>query len=145
MTEAEFYGMMVQTLVTFGVAAFFVERALYIIFQSKFKGRYIANLLEFWGFDLKPWISKAVCLWLVFFADFDVFQNIFQMEASSIGTLVMSGLTMAGGSTWVFKQIRRFRNPGANGFEPAALDDNGETIAFSAMAEGRAVPHKDFY
>ena len=156
MTEAQFYGMMVQTLVIFGVGAFFVERALYQVFNAKLRGKYIASRLEFWGFDLKPWISKAVCIWLVFLVDFDLFSRIFQymvadpatgelVAASSVGTLVMSGLTMAGGSTWIFKQIRSFRKAiDGNGIE-TTLDSSGETITFSMPPGASPAPEGDFY
>lgn len=121
MTEAAFYSALVQALIVFGVAAFFVERALFQVFNAKLRGKKIAHLLEFWGFDLKPWISKALCVWIVFAFDYDLIAKVFMHESTLIATKVLSGVILAGGSTWIFQLVRRIRKGMESGLEDEML------------------------
>ncbi len=58
-------------------------------------------------FDLKPWISAAICIYIVFAIDIDFFAFLFQ-TGSAWATKVACGLVVAGGSTGVVKMLKKY-------------------------------------
>ena len=58
-------------------------------------------------FDLKPWISAMVCVYIVFDINIDFFSFIFQ-TTSPWSTKVATGLVVAGGSTGVVKMLKKY-------------------------------------
>ena len=58
-------------------------------------------------FDLKPWISAAACIYIVFSINIDFFSYLFQ-TGSPWATKVATGLVVAGGSTGVVKMLKKY-------------------------------------
>lgn len=96
----------------FAILALIIERALYQVFDSKLWKRVEAWLDESAGgdfVDVKPWISVAVSMVVVFQLRLDMIGMIYRAEAPRNVTLVLTGLFVAGGSTGVYKFFRRAR------------------------------------
>ncbi len=58
-------------------------------------------------FDLKPWISAAACVYIVFAINIDFFAFLFQ-TGSPWSTKVATGLVVSGGSTGVVKMLKQY-------------------------------------
>ena len=98
-------------LIRFGILSLVVERSLYVVFESKPWERFellISDHEASW-LDLKPFISIAVGIVLVFIIQTDIVAALFTGEPTTMG-LVLTGLYIAGGSKGVFLMLRRFRD-----------------------------------
>ena len=96
----------------FTLLALAVERALYQIFDSKLWRRLEKYLEEQVGgdfLDLKPWISVIVSLVIAFQLKVDVIATILRKNEPEILSMVLTGLFLAGGSTGIYKFLKRAR------------------------------------
>ncbi|MBC9866630.1 MAG: hypothetical protein F7O42_01910 [Opitutae bacterium] len=96
----------------FTLLALAVERALYQIFDSKLWRRLEKYLEEQVGgdyLDLKPWISVIVSLVIAFQLKVDVIATILRKNEPEILSMVLTGFFLAGGSTGIYKFLKRAR------------------------------------
>jgi hypothetical protein len=112
--SADYYQNILAHLFVFVVVAIVIERALYQVFDMKL-WRWLESALDrnLTGgqdlFDLKPWINKAVCIWLVFSFDVDMVSTIFVASASVPVTKIITGLWLSGGATGVYKTFKAIK------------------------------------
>jgi len=101
-------------LTAYAILAILVERALYQIFHSKAFTK-LEELLDRQtsdAFDLKPWLSMALCIKIATTIELDMVAELFRREPAQITTWV-TGLFIAGGSSGVYafwKNARTLRN-----------------------------------
>ena len=96
----------------FTLLALAVERALYQIFDSKLWRQLEKYLEEQVGgdfLDLKPWISVIVSLVIAFQLKVDVIATILRKNEPEILSMVLTGFFLAGGSTGIYKFLKRTR------------------------------------
>lgn len=107
----ELWEQIINQLGLFLVLAIILERSLYQVFHTKLYGKAEIQIDDFFGgdfVDLKPWISIAVCIGVVFLLDLDMLALMFS-RASHPFTLIITGLFISGGATafyHVFRQIK---------------------------------------
>ncbi len=103
---------LIGVLGMFTLLALAVERALYQIFDSKLWRRLEKYLEEQVGgdyLDLKPWISVIVSLVIAFQLKVDVIATILRKNEPEILSMVFTGFFLAGGSTGIYKFLKRAR------------------------------------
>ena len=103
---------LIGVLGMFTLLALAVERALYQIFDSKLWRRLEKYLEEQVGgdyLDLKPWISVIVSLVIAFQLKVDVIATILRKNEPEILSMVLTGFFLAGGSTGIYKFLKRAR------------------------------------
>ena len=108
----DYWENFLAVLLGFGVLALIIERALYQIFDAKIWAKVEEILDEQAGgdfADLKPWISTAVALVIVFTLRLDMVGMIFNSDTPHNVSMFVTGLFVAGGSTGVYKFFRRAR------------------------------------
>jgi hypothetical protein len=101
----------VEVVIAYAIAALVIERSLYQIFDSKLWRRIQKGLNDAAGgehADLKPWISVAVCITVAWKLELDMLAFMFSGEPRPL-TIVLTGLFLAGGSTGVYKFLKRAR------------------------------------
>ena len=99
-------------IVAFAVLALIIERSLYQIFDTKLWGWMESRADKQAGgdyVDLKPWISAAVSILIVYRLNLDMVAMIYNAERSHNISLVVTGLFLAGGSTGIYKFFKRAR------------------------------------
>ncbi len=103
---------LIYVLGAFALLGLAIERALYQIFDSKF-WRQIERFIDRKAggdyLDLKPWISVAVSLTLTIKLEVDVVATILSRDEPEFLSMVLSGLFLAGGSTGIYKFLKRAR------------------------------------
>ena len=112
MTEDQlWWGLIVRTVAMWAVAAVFIERGLYQVFDTRLWKQFDLWLDEQFGHvtDPKPWVSAGVSVWLCLSIRFDLFQAVFSYEEPLFGTMLLTALAVAGGATGAFKALGRLR------------------------------------
>jgi len=102
----------IAILLAFAILALIIERALYQIFDLKLWQAFEDGLDKQVGgdfLDLKPWISVAVSMIIVFNLNLDMIAMIFEKKEPLTISLILSGLFIAGGSTGIYKFFKRAR------------------------------------
>ena len=110
--SANYWENLIYVLGAFALLALTIERALYQIFDSKFWRqieRYVDGKAGGDYLDLKPWISVAVSLTLTLKLKVDVVATILNRNQPEFLSMVLSGLFLAGGSTGIYKFLKRAR------------------------------------
>ena len=95
----------------FALVALMIERALYQIFDSKLWKLIEEKLDDQVGgnfMDLKPWISVAICVAIAFRFRVDFIAVVLGQTADPL-SMVLTGLFLAGGSTGIYKFLKRAR------------------------------------
>jgi hypothetical protein len=113
MTEEQlWWELIVRTVAQWAIAAVFIERGLYQVFDTRLWKRFDLWLDEQFGHvtDPKPWVSAGVCVWLCFSIRFDLFKAVFGYETPLAGTMLLTALAVAGGATGAFKAFDRLRD-----------------------------------
>ncbi len=108
----DYWENFLAVMLAFGVLALIIERALYQVFDAKVWAKVEAFLDEQAGgdfVDLKPWISVAISLAIVFTLRLDMIAMIFSSDAPRNLSMFVTGLFIAGGSTGIYKFFRRAR------------------------------------
>lgn len=88
------YDLIFGTLLALFLCAVFLERALALVFQSKYYERYLGNK------GLKPAIAFIICYLVVRQYDFDVFSLVLNRGSFFWGPVITAGV-IAGGSKGV--------------------------------------------
>ena len=99
-------------VMAFAMLALIIERALYQIFDTRLWKKIEKILCKKTGyedFDLKPWISSAVCITVVYRLDLDMIAMIYEADRSHHISLIVTGLFLAGGSTGIYKFFKNAR------------------------------------
>ncbi|HUI30936.1 MAG TPA: hypothetical protein VLX91_12035 [Candidatus Acidoferrales bacterium] len=102
----------VAIMAAFAFLALLIERALYQVFDSriwKWVEAYLDRQTGLDYFDLKPWISAAVSIAIVFQFNLDMVRTIFNSTESHPLSMIITGLFVSGGSTGVYKFFKRAR------------------------------------
>jgi hypothetical protein len=102
----------VAMIAAFAFLAILIERALYQVFDSKVWKWIESNLDREVGadyLDLKPWISAAVSIAIVFEFNLDMVKAIFNSTQTHPLSMIVTGLFLSGGSTGVYKFFKRAR------------------------------------
>lgn len=108
----DYWENLVSIVVGIGILALIIERGLYQIFDSKLWKKVEEGLDRQTGgdfMDLKPWISVIVCLLIVFTFKIDMIAMIFKQQEPRDISLVITALFIAGGSTGIYKFLKRAR------------------------------------
>jgi hypothetical protein len=108
----DYWENFLAVLLAFGVLALIIERALYQIFDAKIWAKVEAFVDEQVGgdhADLKPWISSGVAIVIVFKLRLDMIGMVFSADEPHNLSMFVTGLFVAGGSTGVYKFLRRAR------------------------------------
>ena len=103
---------LIGVLLAFALLALVIERALYQIFDSKLWRLLEKKLDEQAGgdyLDLKPWISAAISLAIAFRLQVDFIAVVLERENAEFLSMVLTGLFLAGGSTGIYKFLKRAR------------------------------------
>ena len=114
MTEipTEYWEKLIVVLLAFALLALTIERSLYQIFDSKLWRVIEEKLDEQAGgdfLDLKPWISVAVSVTIALRLQVDFIAVVLGKECVDFLSMVLTGLFLAGGSTGVYKFLKRAR------------------------------------
>lgn len=108
----DYWENLVTIVVGIGILALIIERGLYQVFDSKLWKRVEEGLDKQTGgdfMDLKPWISVIVSLLVVFTFKIDMIAMIFKQPEPHNISLVITALFIAGGSTGIYKFLKRAR------------------------------------
>ena len=103
---------LIGVLVAFALLALTIERALYQIFDSKLSGLIEETLDEQAGgdfMDLKPWISVAISVTIALRLEVDFIAVVLERENVDFLSMLLTGLFLAGGSTGIYKFLKRAR------------------------------------
>ena len=109
---ANYWENLIGVLVAFALLALTIERSLYQIFDSKFWRVIEEKLDEQAGgdyLDLKPWISVAISVTIAFRLQVDFIAVVLGREHGDFLSMVLTGLFLAGGSTGIYKFLKRAR------------------------------------
>ncbi|MCD6205459.1 MAG: hypothetical protein J7L22_07335 [Candidatus Marinimicrobia bacterium] len=102
----------IAVIAIFAFLALVIERSLYQVFDSKLWKK-IEEVLDTQAggdfLDLKPWISVAVSIAVVFRLKIDMVSMVYNRAEPDFLTLVLTGLFIAGGSTGIYKFLKRAR------------------------------------
>jgi hypothetical protein len=112
MDFSNFFESAVMIVFYFAFLAIIIERSLYQIFDSKvwnYVEKKVDELVGDDSFDLKPWISIVVSIIVVFSMELDMVSMIFDKPETTPLTLIITGLFISGGSTGVYKFLKRVR------------------------------------
>lgn len=108
----DYWENLLAVFFAFAVLALVIERALYQVFDTKdWKSFEVWIARQAGGdfLDLKPWISVAVSMVIVFQFRLDMIGMLFSADGARTVSLALTGLFVAGGSTGVYKFFRRAR------------------------------------
>jgi len=108
----DYWENLVTIIVGIGILALIIERGLYQVFDSKLWKKVEEELDKQTGgdfMDLKPWISVIVSLLIVFTFKIDMIAMIFKRPDPRSISLVITALFIAGGSTGIYKFLKRAR------------------------------------
>lgn len=108
----DYWENLVTIIVGIGILALIIERGLYQVFDSKLWKKVEEELDKQTGgdfMDLKPWISVIVSLLIVFTFKIDMIAMIFKQPDPRSISLVITALFIAGGSTGIYKFLKRAR------------------------------------
>ena len=94
------WGRLFEVLIGIVVLSFFIERALALLFESRF---YISRLQ---GRSLKELIALVVSVVVCWFWEFDAISMIFLREHVTFGGFLLTGAIIAGGSKASVKLFR---------------------------------------
>ena len=103
---------LIGVLLALALLALTIERALYQIFDSKLWGLVEKKLDEQAGgdfMDLKPWISVAISVTITLRLQVDFIAIVLERENVDFLSMVLTGLFLAGGSTGIYKFLKRAR------------------------------------
>lgn len=110
--DENYWQNLLGVLLAFALLALTVERALYQIFDSKLWRLIEMKLDEQAGgdyFDLKPWVSAAVSVTLTLTLKLDFIATVLARDEVEFLSMVLTGLFLAGGSTGIYKFLKRAR------------------------------------
>lgn len=109
----DYWENFVAIILAFAMLALIIERALYQIFDTKLWKK-IEQILDkqtgYEGFDIKPWVSSAVSIMVVYRLNLDMVAMIYNVERSHNISLIITGLFLAGGSTGIYKFFKKARD-----------------------------------
>ena len=108
----EYWENFVAIIIAFAFLALIIERALYQVFDTKLWKAIEKSLDKQVGgdyLDLKPWLSAAVSIVIVFKFKLDMIAMIFKLKETQDISLVVTGLFLAGGSTGIYKFFKQAR------------------------------------
>lgn len=112
--EMSYWENLGTALVGVAIVALIIERGLYQVFDTKLWKKIEEGLDKQAGgdfLDLKPWISVAVSLVVVFKVKLDMITMLFEhVKQPQFTTSVITGLFVAGGSTGIYKFLKQARN-----------------------------------
>ena len=103
---------LIGVLLAFSLLALTIERALYQIFDSKLWGLIEKKVDEQAGgdfLDLKPWVSVAISVTITLRLQVDFIAVVLEREEVDFLSMVLTGLFLAGGSTGIYKFLKRAR------------------------------------
>ena len=103
---------LIGVLLAFALLALTIERALYQIFDSKLWRLIEQKWDEQVGgdyMDLKPWISVAVSVTITLRLQVDFIAVVLERENVDLLSMILTGLFLAGGSTGIYKFLKRAR------------------------------------
>lgn len=101
----------IALLTAYAILALIIERALYHVFHTKLWGKIEEKIDEHYGgdfFDLKPWVSVAVSLAVVFKFELDMVASIYKFKPQYL-TMVLTALFISGGSTAFYEFFKKMR------------------------------------
>lgn len=99
-------------IIAFAVLALIIERALYQIFDTRLWKKFEEVLnakTHCQNFDIKPWISCAVSISVVYRLNLDMVAMIYDVDHSNNITLIITALFLSGGSTGIYKFFKKAR------------------------------------
>ena len=103
---------LIGVMLAFALLALTIERALYQIFDSKLWS-FIERTLDAQAggdfMDLKPWISVAVSVTIALRLQVDFIAVVLERSTVDFLSMVLTGLFLAGGSTGIYKFLKRAR------------------------------------
>ena len=108
----DYWGNLIAFVLAFALLALTIERALYQIFDSKLWGLIEKKLDDQAGgdyLDLKPWISVAVSVTISLRLQVDFIAVVLERENADFLSMILTGLFLAGGSTGIYKFLKRAR------------------------------------
>jgi hypothetical protein len=108
----DYWANLAAIIVGYAILALIIERGLYQIFDSKLWQKFEEVMNKQTGvdfIDLKPWISAAVSIWIVFKFKLDMIAMLFKVAEPQSISMVITGLFVAGGSTGIYKFFKRAR------------------------------------
>ena len=108
----DYWENLVGVLLAFALLALTIERALYQIFDSKLWKLIEKTLDNQTGgdyLDLKPWISVVVSVTIAFRLRVDFIAVVLERENEEFLSMILTGLFIAGGSTGIYKFLKRAR------------------------------------
>ena len=126
--DENYWQNLVGVLLAFALLALTVERALYQIFDSKLWRLIEMKLDEQAGgdyLDLKPWVSVAVSVTLTLTLKLDFIATVLARDEVEFLSMVLTGLFLAGGSTGIYKFLKRARKIKDAAAEAAVAKANG--------------------
>ena len=110
--QGDHWENLLGVLLAFGLLALTIERALYQIFDSKL-WRFVEEKLDEQAggdfMDLKPWISVAVSVTITLRLQVDFIAVVLNRDEVDFLSMVLTGLFLAGGSTGIYKFLKRAR------------------------------------
>ena len=110
--SANYWENLIGVMLAFALLALAIERALYQIFDSKL-WRLIEEKLDAQAggdyLDLKPWVSVAVSVTITLRLQVDFIAVVLERENVEFLSMVLTGLFLAGGSTGIYKFLKRAR------------------------------------
>lgn len=103
--------------IIFAILSIIIERSLYQIFDTKlwsyFEKEIIQKKYDVHFIDPKPWISVGVSFSIIFYFNLDVIILLLTPLKGDISstflTLILSGLFISGGSTGMYKFLKKVR------------------------------------
>ena len=108
----DYWEKLIGVLLAFALLALTIERALYQIFDSKL-WKFIEEKVDAQAggdyMDLKPWISVAISVTIALRLEVDFIAVVLKRENGDFLSMVLTGLFLAGGSTGVYKFLKRAR------------------------------------
>lgn len=106
-----FFEQFTVVIFTFAIVAIIVERSLYQVFDTKiykWLEKKIDAMIGMDVLDLKPWLSFGLCWLIAYNLNLDMLAAMFA-KTSSHFTIFITGLFLSGGSTGVYKFLKRVR------------------------------------
>ncbi|MYH29460.1 MAG: hypothetical protein F4137_11520 [Acidobacteria bacterium] len=110
--SGDYWENLLGVLLAFALLALTIERALYQVFDSKlwrFIEKWIDDQVGGDFADLKPWISVGVSVAIAFRLQVDFIAVVLRRPDVEIMSMVLTGLFLAGGSTGIYKFLKRAR------------------------------------
>lgn len=109
--SADIFARIGTDLVKLVILAFFLERALALVFELKWYG------LVFGEWKIKPLLAFALAAFVCFYYDFDVVATLLEPQAVTLTGILVTAAIVAGGSKVALQLVQEIW-----GFNPAARE-----------------------